>query len=276
MYNFKNTILIVLFNYSDCVCNKDVIKNIYEKHFKTIIFYSDCPIIDDDEVNFINTNKGFNGHKIFNHFYKNYKSIIDDSDGLFYTMDDNIINVNILNLFDCEKIIYYKPNMVNDDLKVVHSGITTDYTWFKLDNINNHGGWHWDSQFGKNAVTNLINDNEFKKYNIDKFNGGFSDWFYLPKKYLTDTLFDLFDLFSKYEVFLEIAIPSIINNIEINQSQYQHFTNEILWNTREELCNKDHVYNSLNNNHNFIVHPIKFNSNPSAKQWLKEIFCKDI
>ena len=147
---------------------------------------------------------------------------------------------------------------------------------FKLDNINNHGGWHWDSQFGKNAVTNLINDNEFKKYNIDKFNGGFSDWFYLPKKYLTDTLFDLFDLFSKYEVFLEIAIPSIINNIEINQSQYQHFTNEILWNTREELCNKDHVYNSLNNNHNFIVHPIKFNSNPSAKQWLKEIFCKDI
>jgi hypothetical protein len=275
MYKFENTILIVVFNYSDCVCSKNIIKTIYEKYFKKIIFYSDYPIINDDEVNFIDINKGYYTHKVFNHFYKKYKSIIDDSDGLFYTMDDNIINVNILNLFDCEKIIYYKPNIVNDDMNVILNGITTDNTWFKLDNINNHFGWHWDSQFGKNSVTKLINDNEFQKYNIDKFSGGFSDWFYLPKKYLTDKLFDLFDLFSKYEVFLEIAIPTIINNIEIDKSQYQNFTNEILWNNREKLCNKEHIYNSLNHNHNFILHPIKFNSNPSSKQWLKEIFCKD-
>ena len=275
MYNFKNTILIVVFNYSNCICNKNTIKDIYEKHFKKIIFYSDYPIIEDDEVNFIEINKGANTHKIFNHFYKNYKSMIDDSDGLFYTMDDNIINVNILNLFNSEKIIYYKPNVVNDDMSIILNGITTDYTWFKLDNINNHFSWHWDDSWGKNAINNLINDSEFKKYNIDKFSGSFSDWFYLPKKYLTDKLFHLFELFSNYDVFLEIAIPTIINNIEMDNSQYQNFTNEILWNNRDNFLNKENITSSLNHTHNFILHPIKFNQNPSSKDWLKEIFCKN-
>jgi hypothetical protein len=259
MYTFENTILIVVFNYSNCICNKNVIKNIYEKYFKKIIFYSDCPIIQDDEVNFININRGHNTHKVFNHFYKKYKSIIDDSDGLFYTMDDNIINVNILNLFDSEKIIY--------DYKNIRT-------------LENHSGWWWDTncggKYGKTAINNLMNDNEFKKYNINKFSGDFSDWFYLPKKYLTDTLFDLFELFSNYEVFLEIAIPSIIHNIEMDKSQYQHFTSEILWgNDRRSFSNKEYIYNSLNHKHNLVLHPIKFNKTPNAKKWLIDIFCKD-
>ena len=258
IYSFKNTILIVVFNYSDCICNKNIIKDIYEKHFKKIIFYSDYPIIQDDEVNFIEINRGLNAHKIFNHFYKNYRLIIDDSDGLFYTMDDNIINVNILNLFDSEKIIH------------PHNEIKT---------LDSYSDWWWDvildGQYGKNAINKLINDSEFKQYNINKFSGVFSDSFYLPKKYLTDKLFDLFDIFAKHEVFLEIAIPSIINNIETDKSQYQNFTGEILWHNRENFLNKQHIINSLNHNHNLILHPIKFKNNPDSKEWLKEIFCKD-
>lgn len=275
MYNFKNCILIVVFNYSGCLHNKDIIYNIYENHFKKIIFYSDYPILQDDEVNFININKGFYTHKIFNHFYTKYKSIIDDSDGVFYTMDDCIINVNILNLFDCNKIIYYKPNIVNDNRNNIINGITTNYSWFTLDTIDNHSGWHWESNYGKNAITNLINDNHFKKYDINKFAGAFSDFFYLPKKYLIDKLFDLFELFSNYKVFIEIAIPTIIYNIEMDVSQYQYFTNEILWKSREKFLNKEYIYSSLNHSHHFILHPIKFNENPSSKEWLKEFFCKE-
>ena len=157
--------------------------------------------------------------------------MIDDSDGIFYTMDDNIINVNILNLFDSEKIIYY---------------------YNEIKTLDNYSGWWWDlfsGRYGRNAITNLMNDNEFKKYNINKFSGTFSDWFYLPKKYLNDTLFSLFELFSKYEVFLELAIPSIINNIEKDRLQYQTFTDEILWeDNRNKFLNKDYIYNSLNHN----------------------------
>ena len=256
MYNFKNSILLIVFNYSNCISNKNVLKNIYKKHFKKIIFYSDYPIIQDDEVNFININKGCNTHKIFNHFYTNFRSIIDDSDGLFYTMDDNIINVNILNLFDSEKIIYY-----NNELKT----------------LDNYSGWQWDNPtWGKYAINNLMNDNEFKKYNINKFSGTFADWFYLPKKYLTDKLFDLFEIFSTYEVFLELAIPSIINNIEIDKSQYQQFTQEMLWdNDRKKFFNKEYIINSLNHDNNLLIHPIKFNENPNSKEWLIDIFCKD-
>lgn len=259
MYNFKNCVLLVVFNYSKCISNKDIIKKIYEKHFKQVIFYSDYPTIEDDEVNFININRGYNAHKIFNHFYKNYRSVVDDCDGMFYTMDDNIINVNILNLFDSEKIIFYER---------------------ELKTLDNYSGWWWDDEggaYGKNAINNLLNDNEFKKYNINKFNGAFADWFYLPKRYLTDKLFDLFELFSKHEVFLEIAVPSIINNIEMDKSQYQPFTEEVLWssNDRAKFYNKEYVYNSLNHEHNFILHPIKFNQNPSSKTWLIDIFGKD-
>ncbi len=279
MSSFKNSILLVVFNYSNCLCNKDVIKNIYEKHFKNIIFYSDYPIIKDDEVNFISTNRGFNTHKIFNHFYKKYESIINESDGIFYTMDDNIINVNILNLLKSDKIIYYKPNTVNDNMTDILNGITTDNSWFKFDKIDNHSGWWWDSisngMYGKNAINNLLNDDIFKKYNIDKFSGSFSDWFYLPKKYLTPKIFELFDLFSKYEVFLEIAVPSIIHNVEMDKSQYQFYSNDILWNEQNKFLNEEYIYNSLNHNHNFILHPIKFNKNPQSKLWLQSIFCKD-
>ena len=72
MGNFKNTILIIVFNYSYCICNKNILKNIYEKYFKQIIFYSDTlnnPNNLDNEINFINIEKGHYTHKIFNHFY---------------------------------------------------------------------------------------------------------------------------------------------------------------------------------------------------------------
>lgn len=259
MHTFKNSILIVVFNYSDCIHNKDILKVIYEKHFKKIIFYADYPIIEDNEVNFIPIERGYFTHRIFNHFYANYKSLIDESDGIFYTMDDNIINLNILHTFRNDKIIYY-------------------YNEIKA--LDAYSGWWWENnysgKYGKTAINNLLNDTEFSKYSINKFSGTFSDWFYLPKKYLTDRLFELFDIFAKHEVFLEIAIPSIINNLETNRANYQEFTDDVLWgDERMNLLNKEYIYNSINHNHNLILHPIKFNQNIESREWLKEFFCKD-
>jgi hypothetical protein len=174
-------------------------------------------------------------------------------------MDDNIINVNMLNLFANDKIIYY---------------------YKQIQPLNEYSGWHWDhknGKMGKVAINNLTVDPEFTPYNISKFSGGFSDWFYLPRKYLTKKLFKLFGLFAKHEVFLEIAIPSIINNIETDKNQYQSFTDEVMWSHEERgrLMDKTYIYKSLNHNHNFIVHPIKFNQNPASKTWLTEFFCKE-
>jgi hypothetical protein len=255
MYNFKNSILIVAFNSSNNTLNKDIIKQIYNVHFKEIIFYSDYPLTNDREINYIHTNKGFNSHMIFNHFYNNYKRIIDESDGIFYTMDDTIINVNILNLFHSDKIIFY---------------------YNELKPLVNYTGWWWETnyngKYGKHAINNLFMDNEFKSYNMNRFSGCFSNFFYLPKKYLTHTLFHLFDLFSKYEVFSEISIPTIINYIETDSSHYQTFTDELLWTNKENFLNENYIYNSLNHNHNLILYPIQIETN---KLIFKNIFCKE-
>lgn len=260
-YTFKNSILIVVFNYSYLIHdNKPIIKKLYEKHFKRIIFYADYPIENDDEVNFMQINKGFITHLVFSDFYEKYKSDISEIDGIFYTMDDNIINVNILNLFDSSKIIYY----YNDLLP-----------------LDSHYGWWWDhideGKYGKNAIHALSQDAEFQKYNINAYagHGAAGDWFYLPKKYLTPELFHLFYLFAQYEVFLEIAIPTVIYTIEKDKSQYQTFTDEILWADREKFVNKEYIYTSFNHNHHLILHPIKFKWNPCAAEWLNDIFYKE-
>lgn len=256
MPSFNNSILIVVFNYSSCVNNKDVIQTIYGKHFKKIIFYADTPSTGDSSVNYISINMGFNVHNIFQHFYDNYRSLVEESDGLFYTMDDNIINVNMLDLLRSDKIIYYTGN---------------------LNTIDTYKGWWWDNKtYGKNAIYKLLGDAEFQRYGITKFSGDFADWFYLPKKYVTPDLFNLFRLFAKHNVFLELAIPSIIHNTEPDMSQYQTFTGKILWDDdRNKLMNKDYVYTCIKKEHDFNLHPIKFNSNPESKKWLVDMFCKE-
>jgi len=236
-YSFKNSILIVVFNYSNCVNNKDFIKNLYANHFKQIIFYSDLPHTIDNEVNYINIQRGYYVHKIFEHFYDNYKEILSNAERLFYTMDDNIINTNILNLYRNDKILFY---------------------YNKVQTLDNYNGWHWDNPWGKIAINQLLKDSKFKSFNIDKFSGDFSDWFYLPKRYLTDDLFALFKLFSTYKIFLELSIPSIINNIEKDETQYLKVNSDILWeNDRTKFFNKEYIRDSLNKKHNLIYLALK-------------------
>lgn len=257
MNNFKNSILIIVFNYSNSLKNKDKLLNIYKNHFKDIIVYSDYPVAEDtSNVNYVNIEKGCYTHRIFEHFYSNYKEKIEEIDGLFYTMDDNIINLNILNMYDSSKIIYecHTPNQPLDVYK----------------------GWHWDHPtWGKNAIHNLEKDSTFQGFGINIYSGDFADYFYLPKKYLSKKIFDLFHIFAKYNVFLELAIPTIIQHIEPNKMNYHNYTRAIMWdNDRKKLEELTFIKKKFNTEFNLFVHPIKFNSNPKALGWLSDIFQK--
>jgi len=256
MSAFRNSILLVVFNYSNCVSNKDLFYRLYKPHFKHVIFYADHPATDDTGVNYVNIVRGCYVHAIFKHFYDHYRALLEECDGLFYTMDDNIINLNILNLHSTDKILYY---------------------YHETKPLDHYSGWHWDNeQWGKKSIRLLLQDAEFSKYGINTFSGAFSDWFYLPKRYLTDKLFHLFELFAKHNVFLELSIPSIIHNIEPDRSQYASFDSIVLWNSdRENLKRKAYVRDAFFNKNALIVHPIKFNDCPASKEWLVEFFCKD-
>jgi hypothetical protein len=253
--NFKNVILVVVFNYADCVKNKNILKQIYEPYFKKVIFYSDIPSDNDPEINYIEISNGKYVHKIFPHLYNTYKDILDSSDGLFYTMDDNIINVNILNTFDSTKIIYQYPEstiykaLFNEDVSSVTNKVVYDLSTLST--------WHWDQPYGKAAINNLLLDNSFKQYNLNEFIGNFSDFFYLPKKYITETLINLFDLFIKYNIFLEIAIPTIIYYSEKNIDMYQKFDATVLWGEDRKQTETVNGISDIFNKNPLIIHPIK-------------------
>jgi hypothetical protein len=108
MNKFKNTLLIIVFNDSKCCYNKDFFTKLYSSHFNNIIYYSHNNTNNYCEnINYLQIEKGAFVYNIFNHLYNNYKDLIDNCDGIFYTMDDNIININLLNLYSTDKIIYF-------------------------------------------------------------------------------------------------------------------------------------------------------------------------
>jgi hypothetical protein len=244
---------VVVFNYSNCIKHKNFFKKLYEKKFKRVIFYSDIPDSRDKEVNYLSIHRGFFTPRIFSHLRENYKDLIDDSDGIFYTMDDNIINLNMLDQISNSQIIY-------------------EYAQERNRQLSDLSGWWWDTEFGKTSIKKLEEDIEFQKYNIIGYTGAFSDYFYLPKRYLTDDLFDLFKLFSKHNVFLEISVPTVINYIEPNSDMYNKIDLIFLWgNERNALLNKSSFYEILNRSY-LLIHPIKVDLCPESKNWLTDIF----
>ena len=262
----KNSILLLVFNYSNCLNNKQKICDLYKDHFKKIIVYSDTPQNTDEQlhedVNYVDIKRGIFVHRIFKHFYDNYKNDISECDGLFYTMDDMIINTNILHLYNTEKIIYF---------------------YQKIEKINEHSPkWHpWPSS--SQALTKLPLEkhgiigaaSKPSDLNIDDSiisGGGWADFFYLPKKYLTKKLFDLFHLFS--DVFLEISIPTTIAHIEKNKDYYSDFDFLFYGNkNRKKLESEVFIKKVLKNNALFI-HPIKFGQNPELLDLLKDLLLK--
>lgn len=274
---FRNSVLLVVFNYADCVHNKEFIDQLYGRFFKRIIFYSDlpkktCELIQESrsgrhwvtcskpdrrfDVNYVSTNKGYFGYRIVQHFKQNYRDLLDSIDGIFYTMDDNIMNANMLSHFNTNNIIYHSRE--NRPIKQKIGW------WWQL----NEGGKH-----GNLAIRNLEKDASYQCYGVQGYSGDFSDYFYVPKRYLTDQFFSLFDIFSKYEVFLEIAIPTILNHIEPDPEKYQIPNVFAAWESKERslLERKKSFYDIFRKGFLF-VHPVKFNSNPESKKWLTEIF----
>lgn len=259
-HSFKNCILLIYFNDSFLISEKDFIKKLYQNHFKTIIFFSnfnDYNEIIDNDVSYVNTNNGFNTHAIFNIFYNKYYHLIQESDGLMFAIDDCILNMNILHYYSNDSIIYY---FKNEEYK----------------SLENHSGWQWDKPYyGKDAFYRLFNDNEYyENYNIKMFSGFYADWFYLPKQYLTNKFFHLSYLLAKHEVFFELAIPTLINYIEQDKNKYQPVIDDIQWGIDKNIkfANKYYLTYSLNEKKSFAIHPVRTHRFPFIKDWLLSIF----
>lgn len=241
----KNCILLINFNHSRDCNNKEFLKTIYGPYFKSIVFYSDNPPNNDDQINFIDTHKGFYTHRIFDHFFNKHLLDIHNIDGIFYTHDDCIINTKIIHELNLSKIFISDSNILHLDIE------------------KNNICWpHHKESYGLPRVKNLINN----PINIIRY--GFSDFFYLPIKYFNQDLINMFKLYEN--VFLEIAIPSIINHIDTDKQLYQELHTTILWqNKRQKLLNENFLQNIMMDS--LMVHPIKFNLYPFLKEYISKI-----
>lgn len=263
--SFKNCILLIYFNDSFLVSEVDFIKKLYSNYFKKIIFFSNYnnhnEIINNDnnntQINYVYTNNGFNTHAIFNVFYNKYNDLIQESDGLMFAIDDCILNMNILNTYTNDKIIYY---FKDEEYKT----------------LEEHQGWQWDKPYyGKEAFYRLLKDDEYcKNFDIKMFSGFYADWFYLPKQYLTDKFFLLSYLLAKHQVFFELAIPTLINYIEQDKNKYQMVVDDIQWGEDRNIkfANKDYLIYSLNEKKSFAIHPVRTYKFPFIKDWLISMF----
>jgi hypothetical protein len=249
--NFSNTVLIVVFNFSHHAHNISFYKNIYLQYFKKIIFYSDLPKInnsdDNNEINFINIQQGCHVQNVIFDFFCKYKNLVNEIDGLFYIMDDCIINTRLLNKYSPDKLIF-RYNIPES-----------------IDKLPKGGGW--DS--AKLIMKSIMNDpNIINTPNaINKFCNGFADYLYLPKKYFCESVINLFYYFCIHKLFLEFAIPSIISFLAPNKSDYNIYTAHDY--NRTLITDKEQFYKLFE--FNLLVHPIKLDLDPKYKYWLNDI-----
>jgi len=275
MYSYKNVVLIVVFTWArDCV-HVNRLRNLYEAHFKRVIFYSHTAENASKEqiadgVHYMDIRNGWNVIRIFDHFASTYAHEIHTLDGVFYSMDDNIINVNILKFYSPSKILHLFSNPAWTSMVPGHPDNHNE-----MMDVDTHNGWHWSGKH-INSFKELLKDPEF---NVEKYGskcrGQLGDYFYLPIRYVRET-FKLFTLFEKYDLMLEIAIPTAIRMIEPNEENYHNFKTIELWGEeyRSALLHKELVYDIFIRQLMLFVHPIKFNHNPEALEWIEDIFSK--
>ena len=268
----KNCILVVNYTFAKHAGSASFLRNLYKDYFKKIIFYSDVEeeINTDDDINFVNTNKGEFSQNIFWHLWENYVDDINSADGLFYTMDDCIINLSDLHTYDHTKAIFTSGEKSATK---------------PLSDLPDR--WWWTSSKGKRAISNLESSLDFKDLKIDGYTGCYADYFYIPKRYLNELFFRRMRDFGNAGIFHELAIPSVIHNTINSEDDYQPHNYLALWTNRAPLKNKDSFLSLFtkereadkkinfekdwnNSFKNIVVHPIKL-SNEKYKDWLLEI-----
>jgi hypothetical protein len=89
---FNNSILLINFNYSKDTNNKEFLKKLYQPYFKSIFFYSNLPATQDEEINFVNTQRGSFTHRIFVDFFEKGCNTSLTTKQLIYTIYSNLYN----------------------------------------------------------------------------------------------------------------------------------------------------------------------------------------
>lgn len=237
---FSNTVLLIHFNHGQHFDgNFNLLEALYKPYFKKVLYYVSGDHHTKPNDNYIVTESrgGFTGYRAVLDFMSTNKSLMDDSDGLLYLMDDVFLNVNILKSMDPNRIIYHREHyFVN---------------YRKLSEYNDTEYWRvWARESGRKACLNSINDSRNKWFEDRDFFANISDMFYLPSRFITDELIKAFDIMANYGVHLEIAVPTVMRKF-FKTDDFQNFNCQ----PHVDVNRPAGVADLLNNN--LYVHRVK-------------------
>ncbi|GAB6027730.1 hypothetical protein CHUAL_001966 [Chamberlinius hualienensis] len=288
IYNFNNILLVIVFNFPH-IDNIRMLEALYRDHFPNILFCSETKSMNDlyskinskrfkwrnNPISFVNitSNGGWYGYECaIRAIEMNYKV-----DGYLILGDDVLFKFWKIYNFDVtrtrtETEIYEKPRHHNRS----------------VDKINPWWMW-WPMKCGKNA-TNLAMDEIiqlsksmtdsratiFQKFidnhydnnlNMTNITIGMSDFYFIAKQD-TSIFLDVAKVFLKHQVFLEIAVPTIVSGCQVNTNYNDGFPGVSLWGGNRGNPTK------YFKNFTVYVHPLKLKELQNNRQLLQS-YCNN-
>jgi len=250
---FSDAALLINYNYSKHIPETiDMVMDLYRPWFKDVFIYTDSkdPVITipGHVIHFTDQWHGAFSCGVISDFAARYP--IENYSGVFFIMDDCLLNISLLNSMDDNKVIYD------------YLGSTA------LGPLREKKGWHWDyvhdlyPQWGIGACTKVLNDPRFTTLGgRDLFANSSGDYVYIPRKYLAQYA-KFCELFYDHRVWLEIAIASCLAQCSI-EDDFNTFEQVFLWNTDKEILREliDVAYINERIKSTLLFHPVRFSRN---------------
>jgi hypothetical protein len=185
-----------------------------------------------------------------------------DFQGFLWLHDDMVLNLRNMHSMDLSKPWIVEPT---GNPLVIEPWDKRNYTWYWL-----------NGEVGIDAMQNILEARPDIKEKIRSCTGsehswwigqGQADFFYLPKSFIPDFL-DIVGSFSKYQLFLEIAIPTFMQCFACQNQSCQAL--KLCTTFTEERERRDlKFYRACGSGYD-LFHPIKLDSSPAAYTFTKE------
>lgn len=197
---YKDVLLIINYNHPHYE-SVPLIKKMYGPYFENIVFYGPSKA---EGIHDLPTYLGFFSYTCIADAMRRYPTM----QGYLFLMDDCILNPQLLAQHDVTKIWYPKFHFMYDsfgnaiNLKKKEDAFP-DWKWWQ-------GPWGYKptlvayNQVSKKYKNMLIQN--WGKYCVV---GAYSDIAYIPQQYRSSFI-ELSDIFASNQVFLEIALPTIV------------------------------------------------------------------
>ncbi|KAK3697218.1 hypothetical protein QZH41_001297 [Actinostola sp. cb2023] len=260
--SFKDIVLVIVYNYPS-YSSIPLLKHLYGGAFSTIVFCGPKPDVEDTAVEHVYHHKGYFAYMCLTRAMDKYPAEYTGFHGYLIISDDVMFNF---------------WNFMNFDRRRIWEGpkVPIQYVGFRPS-----GKWYWwKSRWGMAQCQKAYNEiwslrmalNVWSAMNVTKSletlakngNGrracyrGRSDVFYIPRRF--SEMFQLLaHTFYKHNVFLEIAVPTILRMLDL-EDNFEYIPGIYLPGRANDSFVKDSKhFRKIYSKDDYFVHPMKLN-----------------